>query len=67
MFLSADSVVSDNIEEQKAMESKYPQELLDSIEAGSSLQDHEVKLKKGFVVIFLRNIKQKRGHMSSTR
>ncbi len=33
MFLSADSVVSDNIDDQKAMELKYSQELFNSIEA----------------------------------
>ncbi len=56
-FLSADSIVSDNSKEQKSMEMKYPQELLNSIEAGSSLPNHEIKLKKCFVVMLLRNIR----------
>ncbi len=65
--MSADSIVSDDSEEQKSTELKYPQELLNSIEAGSSLPDHEIKLKKGFVVLFLRNTRLNRGHVNGTR
>ena len=57
MFLSADSVVSDNNDDQNTMELKYPQELLNSIEIGSPLPDQEIKLKKGFVVMLLRNVR----------
>ncbi len=67
MLLSADSVVSQNSEDQKAMELKYPQELLNSINAGSSLPDHESKLNEGFVVMLLRNRRQDYGHLNSTR
>ncbi len=57
MFLIADSVVSDNNDDQNTMELKYPQELLNSIEIGSPLPDQEIKLKKGFVVMLLRNVR----------
>ena len=66
-FLSADSVVCDNPDEQKAMELNYPTELLNSIESGSSLPDHKIKLKKGVVVMLLRKIRQNCGHMNGTR
>ena len=66
-FLSADSVVCDNPDDQKAMELKYPTELLNSIETGSSQPEHEIKLKKGFVVMLLRNIRQNCGHVNGTR
>ncbi len=46
MFHSADSVVSQNSEDQNAMELKYPQELLNSINVGSSPPDHVLNLKK---------------------
>ena len=67
MFLSADSVLSENPEEQKSIELNYPQELLNSIDTGSSLPDHEIKLKKGFIVMLLRNVTQKSGHVNGTR
>ncbi len=44
VFLSADSVVSDNPAEQKAIELNYHQELLNKIETGSSLPDHDFNL-----------------------
>ena len=49
------------------MELNYPEELLNSIDTGSSLPDHEIKLKKGFIVMILRNIRQKCVHVSGTR
>lgn len=45
-YFSADSVVFDNPDDQKKAELNFPQELLNSVEAGSSLPDHEIKLKK---------------------
>ena len=56
-FPSADSVVSDNPDDQKKTELRYSQELQYSIEAESSLPDHEIRLKIGFIVILLRNIR----------
>ncbi len=44
--MSANSVVCDDVEAQKCAELSYPQELLNSIEAGSSLPDHEIYLKE---------------------
>ena len=64
---SADSFVCDNPEDQKAMELKYPPKLLNSIDTGSSLPDHEIVLKDGFVIMLLRNIRQKCGHVNGTR
>ena len=49
------------------MELKYPTQLLNSIQTGSALPDHEIKLKKGFVVMLLRNIRQNCGHVNGTR
>ncbi len=66
-FLSADSVVSENPEDQKSTDLKYPQELLNSIEAGFYLPDHEIRLKNGFIVMLLRNIRLKCGHANGTR
>ncbi len=65
--MSADSIVSDNSEEQKSIVLKYLQERLNLIEAGSSLSEHEIKLKKGFMVILLRNIRLKCGLVNGTR
>ncbi len=66
-YMSADSVVCDDVEAQKCAELNYPQELLNSIEAGSSLPDHEINLKEGFVVMLLRNIRPRFGHVNGTR
>ncbi len=50
-YMSADSVVCDDVEAQKSAEFNYSQELLDSIEAGSSLTDHKINLKEVFFVM----------------
>ncbi len=47
----------DSVEAQNKAELRYPQELLNSVEARASLPDNEIKLKKGFIVMLLRNIK----------
>ncbi len=67
MLQSADSVSSNSKEAQAAAELRYPQELLNSIEAGPSLPDHEIRVKKGFVVMLLRKIKPSLGHVNGTR
>ena len=46
-----------SVEPQNASEMCYLVELVNSIETGASLPDHEMATKKGFVVIRLRNIK----------
>ena len=66
-YKSADFVSYDSIEAQNAAELRYPQELLNSIEVGSSLPDHETSLKKDFIVILLRNMKPSVGHVNSAR
>ncbi len=66
-YLSADSVVCDDLEVQKSAELNYPQELLNSIDAGSSLPDHEINLKEAFIVMLLRNIRPQSGHVNGTR
>ncbi len=50
-FLSADSVED---EDQNGL--RYPAELLNSLNGGSSLPDNRIQLKKGFMVMLLRNI-----------
>ena len=64
---SADSVVCDSLEAQNAGKLSYPQELLNSMEVGPSLPDHEMSLKKGFIVVLLRNIEPSSGHVNGTR
>ena len=64
---SADSVTADDPDQQAALELRYPQELLNSLETGSSIPDHLIHLKKGFVVMLLRNIRPKQGHVNGTR
>lgn len=66
-YRSADSANSDNPELQKAMELTYPQELLNSVETGSSLPEHLLRIKKGFIVMLLRNIRPRDGHVNGTR
>ena len=66
-YKSADSVFCDTLEAQESADLKYPQELLNSIEVGASLSDHEIALKKGFIVMLLRNIKPSAGHANGTR
>ncbi len=53
VYKSADSVVCYSLKSQNAAEQIYPQELLNSIEVGASLLDHEISLKKGFIVMIL--------------
>ncbi len=60
-------MVCDNVEAQKSVESNYPQEFLNSIEAGSSLLYHEINLREGFLVILLRNIRPRFGPVNVTR
>ncbi len=45
-YRSADSTSCDSKERQAAVELQYPQELLNYIEAGASLPDHDISLKK---------------------
>ena len=66
-YKSAESVVCDSIEPQNAAELRYPQELLNSIEVGSSLLYHEISLKKDFIVLVLRNIEPSVEHVNGAR
>ena len=50
-YRSADSVVYDSVQARNAAELRYPVELLNSIEVGASFPDHEIALKKGFIVM----------------
>ena len=67
LYRSADSVSCESLEAQSKAELQYPQELLNSIEGSASFPDHEIKLKKGLIVIILRNIKPCFGHVNGTR
>ena len=66
-YQSADSVMCDSLQAKNAAELRYPQELLNSIEVGGSLPDHSISLKKGFIVMLLRNIKPSAGHVNGAR
>ena len=45
----------------------YPMELLNTLTAGSALPDHKLKLKKGFIVMLLRNLDPTAGHVNGAR
>ncbi len=60
-------MVCDDVEAQKSAELNYRRELLNSIEPGSSLPDHEINLKEGFVVKLLQNIRPRFGNVNGTR
>ena len=66
-YNSADSIRCDNPDEQAEKELNYPQELLNRLSAGSSMPDHLLLLKKGFIVMLLRNICPVEGHANGTR
>ncbi|CDF38756.1 unnamed protein product [Chondrus crispus] len=61
-YLSADKV--DN-EDTNAL--IYPTEMLNTLTAGSALPDHKLKLKKGFIVMLLRNLDPATGHVNGAR
>ncbi|CDF37506.1 partial DNA helicase [Chondrus crispus] len=61
-YLSADKVES---EDANAL--IYPTEILNTLTAGSALPDHKLKLKKGFIVMLLRNLDPATGHVNGAR
>ncbi|CDF36554.1 unnamed protein product [Chondrus crispus] len=61
-YLSADKVES---EDTNAL--IYPTEMLNTLTAGSDLPDHKLKLKKGFIVMLLRNLDPTSGHVNGAR
>ena len=61
-YMSADSVVSDDVEEQQL----YPLEFLNSL-TPSGMPQHCLKLKVGAVVMLLRNLDLKAGLCNGTR
>lgn len=67
LLTSADSVVAEDPDQQNSLNLQYPVELLNSMEGDSSLPDHEIELKKGFLVMLLRNICPDRGHVNGAR
>ena len=48
-------------------ELSYPVEVLNTLSAGSALPDHELKLKKNFIVMLLRNLNPAHGHVNGAR
>jgi len=48
-------------------ELSYPVEVLNTLSAGSALSDHELKLKKNFIVMLLRNLNPAHGHVNGAR
>ncbi|CDF37706.1 ATP dependant DNA helicase PIF1 [Chondrus crispus] len=61
-YLSADKVES---EDTNAL--IYPTEMLNTLTAGSDLPDHKLKLKKGFIVMLLRNLDPTSGYVNGAR
>ncbi|CDF77379.1 unnamed protein product [Chondrus crispus] len=61
-YLSADEVEN---EDTNAL--IYPTEMLNTLTAGSALPDHKLKLKKGFIVMLLRNLDPATGHVNGAR
>ncbi len=61
-FLSADSV-----EDEDSNGLRYPAELLNSLTGGSSLPEHRIQLKKGFIVMLLRSVCPQKGHVNRAR
>ncbi|CDF36818.1 partial DNA helicase [Chondrus crispus] len=61
-YLSADKVES---EDTNAL--FYPTEMLNTLTAVSALSDHNLKLKKGFIVMLLRNVDPATGHVNGAR
>ena len=51
----------------EAPELSYPVEVLNTLSAGSALPDHELKLKKNFIVMLLRNLNPMHGHVNGAR
>ena len=66
-YKSAEYVLCDSVEAQNAPELRYPQVLLNSIEAEASLPDYETARKKDSIFMLLRNIKPSSGHVSGTK
>ncbi|CDF38639.1 unnamed protein product [Chondrus crispus] len=61
-YLSADKV-----ENEDTNAPIYPTEMLNTLTAGSALPDHKLKLKKGFIVMLLRNLDPATGHVNGAR
>ncbi|CDF35745.1 ATP dependant DNA Helicase Pif1 [Chondrus crispus] len=61
-YLSAEKVES---EDTNAL--IYPTEILNTLTAGSALPDHKLKLKKGFIIMLLRNLDLTSGHVNGAR
>ncbi len=66
-FKSADSIQNHDRQAQISDKLRYPQELLNQIDAGSSMPDHKLVLKKGYIVMLLRNLRPNKGHMNGAR
>lgn len=56
LYRSADSISCESLEAQSMAESRYTQKLTSTIEESVSLPNHEIKLRKGYIVMLLRKI-----------
>ncbi len=66
-YPSADSVGNNDLQAQVSAEIRYPQELLKESDAGSSMPDHCLNLKKVHLVMLLRNLRPNKGHVNGAR
>ena len=64
---SADSVRNHDQQAQISYELRYAQDLLNQMDAGSSMPDHKMTLKKGYIVMLLCNLRPNKGHVNRAR
>ncbi|CDF35670.1 partial DNA helicase [Chondrus crispus] len=60
-------LIADKVENEDTNALIYPTEMLNTLTAGSALPDHKLKLKKGFIVMLLRNLDPATGHVNGAR
>lgn len=58
---------ADKVKKEDTYALMYPSEILNSLTAGSALPNPNLKLKKSFIVMHLRNLDPTTGHVKGTR
>ena len=67
IFRSADSVENTGLQAQSPAEIRYPEEILNQVDAGPSMPDHCLTLDKVYIVMLLRNLRPKKGQVNGAR